>query len=102
MAQSFPLTFHPEMLTHYRALCKWIEPKLMTIIRTLPRTPFAVEETPKEIAESFPAAYYFAPPTSLDRPGMFYVNTSKIHTRPRYDTEAYGTLSLHFPQGFSP
>lgn len=61
------------------------------IIRTLPRTPFGVYETPAQIAEAAPAAYYYAPPETLDRPGVFYVNTSKVSTRPKFEMEVLST-----------
>jgi uncharacterized protein (DUF885 family) len=39
-----------------------------------------------------PAAYYLAGSTDAPRPGMFYVNTSKLATRRTYECEA---LALH-------
>ena len=77
----------------YRALCKTIEPKMLKIVRTLPRTPFAVEETPRNIADSAPSAYYYAPPETLDRPGTFFVNTAKVDTRPKFEMEVLSALS---------
>lgn len=84
------------LLAHYRDITGRIYPSLLNLfhIKTLPRSPFQITETPSAHASMAPAAYYLA--GSMDRkhprPGTFYVNTSKLATRRTYESEA---LALH-------
>eukprot|EP00614_Pseudopedinella_elastica_P004495 CAMPEP_0172602042 /NCGR_PEP_ID=MMETSP1068-20121228/22240_1 /TAXON_ID=35684 /ORGANISM="Pseudopedinella elastica, Strain CCMP716" /LENGTH=660 /DNA_ID=CAMNT_0013403277 /DNA_START=1 /DNA_END=1983 /DNA_ORIENTATION=+ len=83
-----------EHVAKYRDLCMQILPRLPRLfsIRCMPRTPFAVVETPKAQAEAAPAAYYLGGAGDGTRPGTFFVNTSKLEERPFYEAEA---LALH-------
>lgn len=84
------------LLAHYRDITGRISPSLLNLfhIKTLPRSPFSITETPAAHASMAPAAYYLAgsPDPSQPRPGMFYVNTSELPTRRTYECES---LSLH-------
>jgi len=84
------------LLAHYRDITGRINPALLNLfhIKTLPRSPFSITETPSASASMAPAAYYLAgsPDPSQPRPGMFYVNTSELATRRIYECEA---LALH-------
>ena len=86
----------PSLLAHYRDITGRIYPALLNLfhIKTLPRSPFQITETPSAHASMAPAAYYLA--GSMDskqpRPGRFYVNTSNLATRRTYESEA---LALH-------
>ena len=86
----------PSLLAHYRDIAGRIYPSLLNLfhVKTLPRSPFQITETPPVHASLAPAAYYLA--GSIDpkqpRPGMFYVNTSNLATRRTYECEA---LALH-------
>jgi uncharacterized protein (DUF885 family) len=84
------------LCAHYRDITGRISPALLKLfhLKTLPRSPFSIVETPAAHASMAPAAYYLA--GSADpvnpRPGMFYVNTSELSTRRTYECEA---LALH-------
>ena len=82
------------LLAHYRDLTQRLYPALLNIfhMRSLPRQPLKIIETPTASAHMAPAAYYLAGSTDAPRPGMFYVNTSKLATRRTYECEA---LALH-------
>lgn len=84
------------LVARFRDIAGRIAPALLRLfhLRTLPRMPFAVAETPAAHAAAAPAAYYLAgsaDPAS-PRPGTFYVNTSALPTRRTYECEA---LALH-------
>mmetsp|Transcript_27843 Transcript_27843/g.61314 ORF Transcript_27843/g.61314 Transcript_27843/m.61314 type:complete len:637 (-) Transcript_27843:2906-4816(-) len=84
------------LLAHYRDITGRLYPALLSLFHTnsLPRQPLEITETPKASASMAPAAYYLAGSTDSNapRPGMFYVNTSKLATRRTYECEA---LALH-------
>lgn len=84
------------LLSHYRDITGRISPALLELfhIKTLPRSPFQIVETPSAHASMAPAAYYLAgsPDPKAPRPGTFYVNTSELATRRTYECES---LSLH-------
>ncbi|KAL9185626.1 hypothetical protein ACHAXT_003403 [Thalassiosira profunda] len=80
------------LCAHYRDICGRIAPALLNLfhVKTLPRTPFSIVETPEASASMAPAAYYLA--GGGGRPGTFYVNTSELSTRRTYECES---LALH-------
>ena len=84
------------LCVHYRDIAGRISPKLLKIfhLKTLPRLPFTIVETPAASASMAPAAYYLAGSSDAAsaRPGSFYVNTSELPTRRTYECEA---LALH-------
>uniref|UniRef100_A0A7S3VEU0 DUF885 domain-containing protein n=1 Tax=Chaetoceros debilis TaxID=122233 RepID=A0A7S3VEU0_9STRA len=85
------------LCAHYRDIAGRIAPALLKLfhVRTLPRTPFQIVETPAAHASMAPAAYYLAgssDPKGEARPGTFYVNTSELETRRLYECES---LALH-------
>ena len=84
------------LCAHYRDIAGQISPELLKIfhLKTLPRLPFTIVETPAASASMAPAAYYLAgsADASSARPGTFYVNTSELPTRRKYECEA---LALH-------
>jgi len=84
------------LCAHYRDITGRISPELLNIfhLKTLPRLPFNIVETPSASAAMAPAAYYLAgsADSSSARPGTFYVNTSELKTRRTYECEA---LALH-------
>jgi uncharacterized protein (DUF885 family) len=84
------------LLAHYRDIVGRVYPALLGLFHlgTLPRQPVEITETPAASASMAPAAYYLAGSAdpNTPRPGMFYVNTSELHTRRTYECEA---LALH-------
>ncbi|MEM7306224.1 MAG: DUF885 domain-containing protein [Planctomycetota bacterium] len=58
----------------------------------LPQAPCVVREIPIHEAPNSTIAYYEAPEAGGGRPGIYYVNTYKPETRPRYEAEV---LAFH-------
>ena len=85
-----------ELCARYRDITGRIAPEMLKLfhLKSLPRSPFQIVETPVAHASMAPAAYYLAGSADAKspRPGTFYVNTSELPTRRTYECEA---LSLH-------
>ncbi|HLN92523.1 MAG TPA: DUF885 domain-containing protein, partial [Thermoanaerobaculia bacterium] len=81
-----------DLLEGYRDICKRIDPELIKLFGTLPRTPYGVIPTPDFEAPTSTTAYYRQGSPEAPRPGYFVANTYRLETRPKYEMEA---LAIH-------
>lgn len=81
-----------ELLTAYRDISKRADAKLVGLFGTLPRLPYGVEPVPDFMAPSQTTAYYQPGSIEAGRAGIYFANTYKLDTRPKWEMEA---LSLH-------
>jgi uncharacterized protein (DUF885 family) len=76
-----------ELFRAYVMTTKFIEPELVKLFRTLPRTPLGVRAVPEDIAPNTPRGYYMPGAADGSRAGYFYVNIYQPETRPKYEVE---------------
>jgi uncharacterized protein (DUF885 family) len=66
--------------------------KLPALFGRLPRLPYTVEPVPEHMAPKYTAGRYVGPSVGSTQPGIYWVNTYKLETRPFYNLES---LTLH-------
>jgi len=88
----FYYTDSAALVQGYRDISKRIDPELPKLFGKLPRLPYGVATIPSYSAPSQTTAYYSEGSPEAHRAGLFYVNTYKLDTRPKWEMEA---LSVH-------
>jgi uncharacterized protein (DUF885 family) len=81
-----------ELLEHAAWIAKTIDGKLPSEFKTLPRLPYTVEPVPADIAPKYTSGRYVGPPQGSTQPGIYWVNTYAVESRPLYNLES---LTLH-------
>ena len=88
--------FYPESPEELLERAAWIAKKmdgqLPALFGRLPRLPYTVEPVPDHIAPKYTAGRYVGAPEGSTRPGIYWVNTYALESRPYYTLEA---LTLH-------
>jgi len=78
----------------YREIAQRIEPQLARLFTRMPRLPYEIATVPAYAARSQPTAYYESGSPDAHRPGVFYVNTYRLDTRPTWEMEALAAHEL--------
>jgi len=73
-------------------IAKRIDGKLPSLFKTLPRLPYTVQPVPPDIAPKYTSGRYVEAPQGSISPGIYWVNTYQLESRPLYNLEA---LTLH-------
>lgn len=88
----FYFTDKEDLLQGYRDILTKMDAKLPELFGTLPEADYDLFEMEEYRAASAPQAYYYSAPEDRSRPGLFYVNTFNLPSRPKYTMTA---LALH-------
>ncbi len=81
-----------ELLMVASRIAKRMDGKLPSLFKTLPRLPYTVDPVPNDIAPKYTTGRYVSAPMGGTQPGIYWVNTYKLESRPLYNMEA---LTLH-------
>ena len=81
-----------DLLEKASYLSKKADGKLPQFFGKLPRLPYTVEPVPDHMAPKYTSGRYVGPPQNSTRPGIYWVNTYALESRPLYNLAA---LTLH-------
>jgi uncharacterized protein (DUF885 family) len=81
-----------ERMAAASVIAKRMDGQLPKLFTKLPRAPYDIRPIPDDIAEGTTTAYYSQPAGDGSRPGTYWLNLTKLDTRPLYELEA---LTLH-------
>jgi uncharacterized protein (DUF885 family) len=81
-----------ELLMRAAWIAKRVDGALPKFFGRLPRRPFGIAPVPAAIAPYYTAGRYAGAPYGSDEPGYYWVNTTKLESRPLY---ALPALTLH-------
>ena len=90
-SQFYP-TSPNELLMRASLICKEMENEMPNYFGNMPRMPFSVKPVPNSIAQNYTAGRYSKGSYEDHRSGQYWVNTTKLNSRPLY---ALVALSLH-------
>ncbi|WP_321394706.1 DUF885 domain-containing protein [Emcibacter sp.] len=81
-----------ELIGKASTIAKKMDGELPKLFGHLPRQPYGIAVIPADIAEKTTTAYYMPGAPDGSRAGFYFVNTSKLDSRPLYTLES---LTLH-------
>jgi uncharacterized protein (DUF885 family) len=81
-----------QLLKEAAWIAKRMDGKLPSLFGELPRLPYGIEPVPDHLAPNYTAGRYVAPPLGSGQPGLYWVNTHDLESRPLYTLTA---LTLH-------
>ncbi|HXU46348.1 MAG TPA: DUF885 domain-containing protein [Thermoanaerobaculia bacterium] len=81
-----------ELLMRAAWIAKRMDGKLPSLFGRLPRLPYTVEPVPDHLAPKYTSGRYIPAPYGGTQPGIYWVNTYLLESRPLYNLEA---LTLH-------
>lgn len=81
-----------ELMAVASVLAKKIDGEMPRLFGRLPRIPYTVKEVPAAIAPGTTTAYYNSGSYKGGKPGVYFVNTSKLDQRPLFEMPA---LTVH-------
>lgn len=81
-----------ELLERASFIAKKIDGMLPSEFKTLPRLPYTVRPVPADIAPKYTSGRYVEAPQGSTQPGIYWVNTFQLESRPYYNLNA---LTLH-------
>ncbi len=81
-----------ELLMQAAWIAKRMDGKLPSLFGRLPRTPYTVEPVPDHLAPKYTSGRYVGAPYGGIQPGIYWVNTFQLESRPLYNLPA---LTLH-------
>lgn len=81
-----------ELLNRAKVIAKDMDGELPRFFKRLPRKPYTVQPVPDHLAPKYTAGRYVGADANSTRPGVYWVNTYDLPSRPLYAQEA---LTFH-------